>query len=230
VFVDLDRHLAAPASSESGRHPLPTPEDFSAAMGSLGIGADDVVVAYDDAGGTVAARLVWMLRVLGRSAAVLDGGLAAWSGPLSQDPVTRPSVEVEVEPWPTDAVATLDQVASRPAGVVVVDVRASERYRGEVEPIDARAGHVPGALNLPFSSNLDDDGHFRRPRDLRAGFTTEGVESGSRTIVYCGSGVTACHGALAMEWAGLGLPRVYVGSWSQWSADPDKPAATGPRP
>jgi thiosulfate/3-mercaptopyruvate sulfurtransferase len=230
VFVDLDRHLAAPASSESGRHPLPTPEDFSAAMGSLGIGADDVVVAYDDAGGTVAARLVWMLRVLGRSAAVLDGGLAAWSGPLSLDPVTRPSVEVEVEPWPTDAVATVDQVASRPTDVVVVDVRASERYRGEVEPIDARAGHVPGALNLPFSSNLDDDGHFRRPRDLKAGFTTEGVESGSRTIVYCGSGVTACHGALAMEWAGLGLPRVYVGSWSQWSADPDKPAATGPRP
>jgi thiosulfate/3-mercaptopyruvate sulfurtransferase len=230
VFVDLDEHLAAPASADAGRHPLPTPEDFAASMGSLGIRADDVVVAYDDAGGTVAARLAWMLRVLGRRAAVLDGGLAAWPGPLSQEAVARPPVEVEVEPWPADAIASIEEVAARPPENVLVDVRAGERYLGEVEPIDPRAGHIPGARSVPFSSNLGDDSRFRPPPELRASYAAAGVESADRTIVYCGSGVTACHGALAMERAGIGRPRVYIGSWSQWSADPKRPAATGPGP
>ena len=231
VFVDLDEHLAAEASPEVGRHPLPSAEAFAASMGTLGIGSDDPVVAYDDAGGMAAGRLVWMLRILGRPAALLDGGIDAWDGPLEQVPTIRPPVEVPVVAWPAEALATIDEVAAVAASAdgTVLDARGAERYRGEVEPVDPRAGHVPGAVNAPFAANLGDGGRFRSPDDLRAHYEELGVGEAAGVVAYCGSGVSACHDLLAMEHAGLGRGRLYVGSWSQWSAT-GRPAATGGEP
>lgn len=227
VFVDLDRCLAGPPSPAEGRHPLPPPEVFAACMAALGIGDGRPVVAYDDARGSVAGRLVWLLRILGEAAALLDGGLAAWTGPL--DVGDRPGEAVEparftARPWPPDRLAGIDEVAGGAA--VVVDVRAPERYRGEVEPIDPRAGHVPGAVNLPWTGNVDPaTGLFRSPAELRDRYA--GVD---RPVVHCGSGVNACHTLLALEVAGLAGARLYPGSWSQWSSDPSRPVATGPGP
>lgn len=226
VFVDLDRELAAPPSAGGGRHPLPSPRDFATTMARAGVGDDTPVVAYDTAGGAIAARLVWMLRVLDHPAAVLDGGLAAWDGPLEDGEVRPPVHGFTARPWPVEAVADAEDVTETlAAGGLVVDARAPERYRGEHEPVDPRPGHVPGAVNLPFTDNLD-DGRLRADTALRERFVAVGVAPDRDTIVYCGSGVTACHDALAIELVGLGRPRVYVGSWSAWSADPDRPAST----
>ncbi len=229
VFVDLDRDLTAPPSTTQGRHPLPTAEAFAAALGALGVGPDDAVVAYDDSGGMSAGRLVWMLRVLGQPAALLDGGIGAWDGPLEAGSATRPPVECPVRPWPDGAFAGLEEVAAAAAGGIVLDARAPERYRGEVEPVDPRAGHVPGARNAPFAANLGEGGRFRSPDDLRAHYEELGVGEAAGVVAYCGSGVSACHDLLAMEHAGLGRGRLYVGSWSQWSAT-GRPAATGGEP
>jgi len=229
VFVDLDRDLTAPPSTTQGRHPLPTAEAFAAALGALGVGPDDAVVAYDDSGGMSAGRLVWMLRVLGQPAALLDGGIGAWDGPLEAGSATRPPVECPVRPWPDGAFAGIEEVAAAAAGGIVLDARAPERYRGEVEPVDPRAGHVPGARNAPFAANLGDGGRFRSPDDLRAHYEELGVGEAAGVVAYCGSGVSACHDLLAMEHAGLGRGRLYVGSWSQWSAT-GRPAATGGEP
>jgi len=229
VFVDLDRDLTAPPSTTQGRHPLPTAEAFAAALGALGVDPDDAVVAYDDSGGMSAGRLVWMLRVLGQPAALLDGGIGAWDGPLEAGSATRPPVECPVRPWPDGAFAGIEEVAAAAAGGIVLDARAPERYRGEVEPVDPRAGHVPGARNAPFAANLGDGGRFRSPDDLRAHYEELGVGEAAGVVAYCGSGVSACHDLLAMEHAGLGRGRLYVGSWSQWSAT-GRPAATGGEP
>lgn len=229
VFVDLDTELAAPPSAGGGRHPLPSPRDFATSMARAGVGDDTPVVAYDTAGGAIAARLVWMLRVLGHPAAVLDGGLAAWPGDLERGEVHPHVHGFTTRPWPTEAIAEADDVAATAAaGGLVVDARAAERYRGEVEPVDPRPGHVPGAINLPFADNLV-DGHLRPDTSLRERFVAAGVAPDRDTIVYCGSGVTACHDVLAIELAGLGRPRLFVGSWSAWSGDPDRPVATGDR-
>lgn len=227
VFVDLDAVLAAPASPEAGRHPLPDPEVFAAGMRAAGISDDSIVVAYDDAGGMSAGRLVWMLRALGLDAALLDGGLAAWDGDPSAGADAPPAPgSFTARDWPADRLATIDEAAGD-ADAVVVDARAPERYRGDVEPIDPRAGHIPGAVNVPFGGNLDATGRFKPSDDLRARFEAVGVAADADVIVYCGSGVTACHDLLAIEYAGLGRPRLYPGSWSQWSAS-GRPAATGP--
>lgn len=231
VFVDLDADLAAPPSREAGRHPLPTPEDFAAAMSARGIGDDTVVVAYDQGSGATAARLVWMLRVTGRAAALLDGGLASWSGPLETGEVTRDPVVFTPRPWPSDATADADdvaRVAASPAGVVI-DARAAERYRGEVEPVDARAGHVPGAVNVPHADNVDAEGRLHTVGALRARYAPTGAATADEVVVYCGSGVTACHDVLALEHVGI-RARLYPGSWSAWSGDPSRPVATGPDP
>ena len=233
VFVDLDQVLAAPASAADGRHPMPTPETFASGLAAAGIGLDDPVVAYDDLGGMIAGRLVWMLRIIGAPAALLDGGLTAWSGPTETGEVTRPPVERPAIPWPAEAmVSIVDVEAQIAAGGLVVDSRAPERYRGETEPIDPRAGHIPGAVNAPFAGNLDPspdgDGRFRPRSELRERFTALGADGD--TVFYCGSGVSACNNVLAMEAAGFDRPKVYVGSWSQWSNDPDRPAATGDQP
>ncbi|MDH3682066.1 MAG: sulfurtransferase [Acidimicrobiia bacterium] len=226
VFVDLDGVLAAPASPAEGRHPMPTPETFADGLGAAGIGADDPVVAYDDLGGMIAGRLVWMLRILGRPAALLDGGITAWPGPTEPGAVSRPPVERPVTPWPAEAIVSIDQVdAHLAAGRLLVDSRAPERYRGETEPIDPRAGHIPGAVNAPFADNLGEGKRFRSPEDLRRRFDELGANGD--TVFYCGSGVSACNNVLAMEAAGHPRPRVFVGSWSQWSNDPDRPARSG---
>ncbi len=225
VFVDPNTHLAAPPSPATGRHPLPTPEDFAAALGALGIGDDDIVIAYDDAGGSIAARLVWMLRTIGHDAALLDGGLAAWAGPLETASAERPPVRFAAVDWPADRLAGIDEVARTP---LVFDARAPERYLGDMEPIDPRAGHIPGARNVPFGANLDPaTGRFLPAEQLRARFVAEGAGEGTDVVAYCGSGITACHNLLALELAGLGPGRLYPGSWSQWSSDPARPAKKG---
>ena len=237
-FVSLDDALAAAPSGTAGRHPLPSPAEFARELGELGVADDATVVAYDDRGGAFAGRLVWMLRILGQRAALLDGGIGAWVADASDDvsddvehgPVTATPAERAVREWPLDALADAIDVAKHLADDgVVIDSRDPARYAGEIEPIDPVAGHVPGAVNLLFNDNLDADGRFRSADDLRARFASV-VEDSDEPIVYCGSGVTACLNALAMEHAGFGLPRVYVGSWSGWTADPDRPVATGPTP
>jgi len=222
VFADLDADLSAPASPEAGRHPLPTPEAFAAAMGALGIGDDDVVVAYDDVGGINAARMVWMLRVLGHEAAMLDGGLDA--GPLEAGTVVRPPATFTPAPWPPDLLATPEDAAD-PANVTI-DARQRERFDGAPHPADPRAGHIPGARSLDARDNLGPDGKLLGREALRERFTAVGIQPGSAVVSYCGSGVTSCHNLVLLEHAGLGPGRLYPGSWSQWAADPGRPVET----
>lgn len=228
VYIDLPTQLAAPARPAAGRHPLPEPEDFAAVLRAAGINADTTVIAYDDTDGSQAARLVWMLRALGQDAALLSGGLAAWDGPLETGPVPVEPGDVPARAWPAERIASADDVAAGKA--LVIDARAPERYRGESEPMDPRAGHVPGAINLPFTGNTDEQGRFWPAPRLRERFIAAGVPEDGEVIVYCGSGVTATHNLLALEAAGFRPPRLFPGSWSQWSADPDRPVATGPNP
>jgi thiosulfate/3-mercaptopyruvate sulfurtransferase len=228
VFVDLDSVLAGPADAGTGRHPLPDPQVFADGLSALGIGDGDAVVAYDDAGGVIAARLVWLLRAVGADAAVLDGGIGAVGGDRSTTPPQRPSARFSPRPWPAGRLADADEVARSAAdpGGTVLDARDAPRYRGEVEPVDPRAGHVPGARSLPTRGHLDDDGRLLPVTALRERFAAAGVTAGARVVSYCGSGVTACHNLLVLEHAGLGQGRLYPGSWSQWSHT-DRPAATG---
>lgn len=225
VFVDLDRVLAGPASPAEGRHPLPDPETFAAGMAALGIGDQDTVIAYDDAGGVYAARLVWMLRATGHGAALLDGGLTAYEEGLDTDQPGRPPAVFTARPWPGDRLADIDEAAD-PSNVVL-DARDRPRYRGETEPVDPRPGHIPGARNLPCRDNVDAKGRFLPVAQLRERFAEVGVAEGAGVISYCGSGVTACHTLIALEHAGLGEGRLYPGSWSQYSGDPARPAAVG---
>ncbi|MFC5379904.1 sulfurtransferase [Aquipuribacter nitratireducens] len=232
VFVDLDRHLAGPGAPTEGRHPLPSPARFAGGLAEAGIDDDDTVVAYDDAGGTVAARLVWLLRATGRRAAVLDGGLQAWPGPLETGEVHRPRTSPQVRPWPQDLLASTAEVADLGAGgrPVLLDARAPARYRGESEPVDPRAGHVPGARNLPATDALDDDGRLRPVEQLRAAMTAVGAGPGTPVVASCGSGVTACFTLLVREQAGLPPGRLWPASFSGWSRDPDRTVVTGAAP
>lgn len=229
VYVDLGTELAAPADPARGRHPLPDPEDFAASMRRAGVDDDSLVVAYDDTDGSQASRLVWMLRALGVEAALLNGGLRGVIGMELSVVDERPEPgSFSARAWGVEVTATPDEVAS--GHYLVIDARAPERYRGESEPIDPRAGHVPGALNVPFSGNVDADGRFLGAEDLLARFTDAGIDPEDEVIVYCGSGVTATHDLLALERAGLVGARLLPGSWSQWSADPTREVATGATP
>lgn len=234
VFVDIDEHLAAPASPQGGRHPLPEPERLAADLGALGIGDDSTIVAYDDSGGSTAARLVWILRALGGRAALLDGGIAAWTGELETGAVTpRPRQRTPV-PWPHERLASHGEVRAlgtgvAPAAQTLLDARIYERFTGtQPAPVDARAGHIPGARSAPWQDNLDSHGRFAPAAQLREQFGRLGVDRDSSVVGYCGSGVTACHTLLALEHAGLGPGRLYPGSWSVWGAAPELPVATGP--
>ncbi|MDP9184325.1 MAG: sulfurtransferase [Actinomycetota bacterium] len=230
VFLDVDRDLAgSPFVDGPGRHPLPTPEAFARTLSVSGIGDDDDVVVYDDVQGSLAARLWWMLDATERRAAVLDGGLQAWRWPIETGPARRrPSVEAAVRPWPTDRVVEASDVTSALAdGAPVIDARAAERYRGDVEPIDPVAGHIPGARSAPWAGNLDAEGRFLAPEVLRDRYASLGVRNDGTTIGYCGSGVTTCHDLLAMRLAGLGDGRLYAGSWSGWVSDRSRPVAVG---
>jgi len=229
VYADLDTDLAGPASTAGGRHPLPDPDDFALAMQRLGIHDDTPVVAYDTAGGIIAARLVWMLRILGHPAAVLDGGPGDLGSALEEGEVDVAEGSFRPRPWPRTAVAAMDDVAAISAGTVdglVVDARPAVRFRGEVEPVDARPGHVPGAVNLPVTDAVR-DGRLRDDVALRSDLASVGADRAADVVWSCGSGVTAAHGALVMEHLGFDRPRVFVGSWSAWSADPDRPTEIG---
>jgi thiosulfate/3-mercaptopyruvate sulfurtransferase len=247
AYVDLHRWLAAEPSTEAGRHPLPAPEHFAEGLGLAGIGDGSRVVAYDDAGGVIAARLVWMLRAIGHDAALLDGGIAAWPGALSTDEPAIQPAGFSPRPWPTDRFVSLEAVAAialppepqtadgissghdgtsrAPQAPILIDARQRERFHGEPDGIDPRSGHIPGARAVPTREHVGADGALRPVAELRATFAAAGIDGGADVISYCGSGVTACHNLLVLEHAGLGLHRLYPGSWSQWSAT-DLPLAT----
>jgi len=230
-FVDLDRDLAGPPGAR-GRHPLPDRKVLTGVLRRAGISADTEVVVYDEADSIAAARAWWVLRHAGlRRVRVLDGGLRAWRAaglPLgTEEPDPDPSSVAARAGCLPVLDATGAAVTARDG--VLLDVRASERYRGEVEPIDSVAGHIPGAVNAPTTGNVRPDGHFLRPEELRARFTALGVRDGVRVGVYCGSGVTAAHTVLALTVAGL-PGALYVGSWSEWITDPSRPVAVGSAP
>ena len=227
VWVDLDTDLTAPTGP--GRHPLPAPAAFAARMAALGVADDTDVVPYDDAGGTIAARIWWMLDDLGhRAVRVLDGGYVAWAAaglPVTTAiPAPRPSGRlVLADRW--TRVIDREALVARLGRVAVVDARAPERYRGDAEPVDAYPGHIPTAVNLPLPGNLGPGGRFLDPAELRARF----APLGEPVVVACGSGVNACHNALAMRLAGLPDPILYEGSYSDWSRS-GMPVATGDAP
>jgi thiosulfate/3-mercaptopyruvate sulfurtransferase len=235
-YADLDKDLARAPSPDDGRHPLPASADFAERLGRWGIRSDTTVVAYDEGGGAIAARLWWMLRWLGHDRSrVLDGGLAAWEAAMLPLETELPRVQ------PTsymprrvsaDAVVTAAQLPDvLAAGGLLVDVRGAVRYRGEQEPIDPVAGHVPGAVNRPFSENLAVSGRFKEPSELQTELQALlGGRSPAETVAMCGSGVTACHLLLAMAIAGLEGGKLYAGSWSEWIRDPRRPIRTGAAP
>ncbi|HEY1455528.1 MAG TPA: sulfurtransferase [Candidatus Dormibacteraeota bacterium] len=221
VFVDLE---AVTGEEGGGRHPLPTGRQFEREMQRAGISSGTRVVVYDDAGGSVAARLWFLLEWFGHQAqAVLDGGLHAWPGSLEVEPPEVAAGDFTAsEP---DGRRVLDFAGVKSLeGLPLIDARASERYRGEKEPVDPKAGHIPGARSAPWTGNLGPGGRFRGAAELRERYAALGAEQGA--VVYCGSGVNACHDLLAMRIAGLDNVRLYAGSWSDWS-NRDAPVATG---
>lgn len=233
VAVDLDRDLAGPAGDRSrGRHPLPGADALQAVLRRWGVREGGAVVAYDDADGTSAARAWWLLRWAGLGdVQVLDGGLAAWTGagrPLTTDVPTVEPGDVVVRPGGMPLLDAEGAAALATAGVLL-DARAEARYRGELEPVDPVAGHIPGARSAPTGGNVEPDGRFRAPDRLRERFAALGVTRDRPVGAYCGSGVTAAQEVLALELAGV-RAALYPGSWSEWVAGPTRPVATGPDP
>ncbi|MDO8143132.1 MULTISPECIES: sulfurtransferase [unclassified Isoptericola] len=227
VYVDLEAELAAVPSPEAGRHPLPSAAEFQESARGWGVCSDSRVVVYDEVGGTSAARAWWLLRWFGHDAVrILDGGLEAWrraGHPLEVGITRRVPGDMVAHPGGMP-VLDADDAADLATSGVLLDARAAERYRGEVEPVDPQAGHVPGAVSAPTTENLDDEGAFRSEAELRARFTSLGVRPDATVGVYCGSGVTAAHEIAAL--ASIGVPAaLYPGSWSQWSNDPGRPVA-----
>lgn len=224
VFVDLDTELAAPPSAAAGRHPLPDPADLQAAARRWGVREGRPVVAYDDTGNLSAARAWWLLRWGGvADVRLLDGGLGAWDGELATGDEHPTPGDITLQPGLMPTVE-LDDVAAFARDATLLDARAAERFRGSVEPIDPRAGHIPGAVSAPTTENLDDAGRFLPAGELRARFEALGIAG--QVGVYCGSGVTAAHEIAALEIAGYPAT-LYPGSFSQWSNRPDLPVATG---
>jgi thiosulfate/3-mercaptopyruvate sulfurtransferase len=236
AYVHLDRDLAGAKNDAAGRfrgrHPLPERETFARRLGELGITPASTVVCYDAQGGPYASRAWWLLRWMGHAdVAVLDGGVAAWreAGGTMTAEVATPRATAPYPALPA-AMPTIgaDALLTRLGRVQLVDARAGERFRGEVEPLDKAAGHIPGAVNRLFKSNLAADGRFKSPAALRAEWLPllAGNDAG-QIVQQCGSGVTACHNLLALTHAGLGDSVLYPGSWSEWSADPARPQARG---
>ncbi|GGZ89646.1 sulfurtransferase [Streptomyces echinoruber] len=231
VFVDLDRELAAPPGKE-GRHPLPDMGVFGAAMRRAGVSARRPVVVYDGGPGWAAARAWWLLRWTGHpDVRVLDGGLPAWEGPLETGTPPAPD-EGDFVPRPGAGplrVLDADAAAALARSGVLLDARAGERYRGEVEPVDPVAGHIPGARSAPTGENVGPDGQLLPAERLRERFAALGAGADTQVGVYCGSGVSAAHEVLALTVAGIPAA-LYVGSWSEWTSDPSRPVAVGPDP
>ena len=231
IHVHLDRDLAGAKTGRNGRHPLPARADWAATLARLGVTPARAVVVYDAQGGMYAARAWWMLLWAGhRAVSVLDGGLGAWtgSGGTLETGAAAPAAAPSPYPLGDSLVATIDADALQKSlgRVTLLDARAGERYRGETEPLDKRAGHIPGARSRFFKDNLDAHGRFRPAAELRAAFTAFGAAP-AQVVHQCGSGVTACHNLLAMEVAGLAGSTLYPGSWSEWSSDPALPVAVG---
>ncbi|SAK60474.1 sulfurtransferase [Caballeronia ptereochthonis] len=235
-YLHLDRDLSGVKTGTNGRHPLPERAALVARLASLGLNEGQQVVAYDAQGGMYAARLWWLLRWLGHdSVALLDGGLQAWEAagkPL--DAAVPPKAQGTFKAAAPLQVTIDAQAIERSIGTrdhLLIDARAADRYRGENETLDPVGGHIPGALNHFFKDNLTAEGRFKTAHELREAFSSLiGTTSPDRIVLQCGSGVTACHNALAMEIAGLHGAALYPGSWSEWSADPGRPVATGPKP
>jgi thiosulfate/3-mercaptopyruvate sulfurtransferase len=229
VYAHVDDDLSGPKTGQNGRHPLPDLRSFAATLGRLGIDAETQVVVYDQDSGGFASRLWWMLRWMGHDrVAVLDGGFARWQAegrPLQTGTQTRTARVFVARPQP-DMVVTAGEVAAHlgAGDWRLIDARAPERFRGDIEPIDKVAGHIPGAVNVPFLGNVGPDGAFKSPDALAARFRdAAGSTPMDRVVVYCGSGVTACQNLVALEHAGLRGARLYAGSWSEWSSDPSRP-------
>ncbi|MFE5814905.1 sulfurtransferase [Streptomyces sp. NPDC056479] len=228
VYVDLDRELAS-APGARGRHPLPDLAEFGTAMRRAGVSSATPVIVYDGGQGWAAARAWWLLRWTGHSdVRVLDGGLPTWQGPLETSVPTPAEGDFEPVPGAT-GLLDADGAAALARSGVLLDARAGERYRGEVEPIDPVGGHIPGALSAPTNDNVGADGRFLPAEELRARFKTLGATEGTEVGVYCGSGVSAAHQALALAVAGI-PSALYVGSWSEWSSDASRPVAVGADP
>lgn len=235
VYLNLDRDLAAFPAAGPGRHPLPSATEFARVLSRVGITRETTVIAYDDAGGSIAARLWWLLRYFGHGGGrVLDGGITAWTAhghALSTDtPVIAPAPLLELSPGGAAVVdkATVDRLRAEP-GTVILDARARPRFEGQSEPIDARPGHIPGARSAPFIENLTSpSGSMQPPDALAERYRALDALSATRVVCYCGSGVTACHDLLALAILGRDDAELYEGSWSDWARDPSLPAATGP--
>jgi thiosulfate/3-mercaptopyruvate sulfurtransferase len=231
VYADLRHDLSGPVTARSGRHPWPTALAMAATFGSMGINAGTQVVVYDQDVGIFAARLWWMLRSVGHDAvAVLDGGWAKWrreGRPTRSGTELRPQTNFVPHPRP-ELITDVETVIARP-DALLVDARSPERFAGRGETLDRVGGHIPGAVNRFYKENVSSEGTFRDAAALRAEFEQIlGGRSPDGAVLYCGSGVTACHNLLALEHAGLSGARLYPGSWSEWSADPRRPIATGP--
>lgn len=237
VYAHLNADLSSPIiPGVTGRHPLPNVEQFAATLSRWGIGPGVQVVTYDDDNGSMAARLWWMLRWLGHdTVAVLDGGWARWQRegyPSRGGEEHRPAAQFVPAPRP-ELVASVDEVLQllHNPDYQLVDARGAARYRGDEEPVDPAAGHIPGAISHPFTDNLDAEGKFLSPAALRERFTAQlGAHTPEQAVMYCGSGVSAAHNVLALVHAGLGDTRLYPGSWSEWIADPTRPIAKGEEP
>jgi thiosulfate/3-mercaptopyruvate sulfurtransferase len=237
VYAHLDEDLSsAIIPGVTGRHPLPDPEDFARTLSAWGIGDGVQVVAYDNMGGAIASRLWWMLRQQGHDeVAVLNGGWPQWElagYPVATGMETRPSRTFVASPRVGEVVSTEDiQRKLHSPDLHLVDVRAGERYRGETEPIDPVAGHIPGAVSAPYADNMDENGCYKSIDALRERYETLFGDTDIRDVVfYCGSGVTSNHSLLALEHIGMRGAKLYAGSWSQWIADPDRPVAVGRNP
>lgn len=233
VFLDLDKDLAAPVGPQTGRHPLPEVASITSTLGRLGVSNDTDVIVYDGSNGAIAARAWWVLRWLGHDRArLLDGGLAGWiaaGGELESGTVVPQATTFRGSPR-SELVLTTGELArdvDAIRGQRLVDARDAARYRGEIEPIDPVAGHVPGSLNLPFTELVTPDGHWRPRSERRERLREVLGDPGDAWSVMCGSGVTACHLAIAGLEAGYGDPRVYVGSWSEWIRNSERPVGIG---
>lgn len=237
IFLDVDDDLSSPRGQGPGRHPLPRADAFAKTMARAGIGAETHVIAYDDRGGATAARLWWLLRYFGHDqVSLLDGGIAQWVAEgraLQTDVPVFPRATFVPHPRPEMVVdrQVVNALRNDPCALIL-DVRAPERYEGKLEPIDPRAGHIPGAKNAPLGSNLRGaaDSRFLDPTALRARFESLGASKAEPIVSYCGSGINACTNIFVLTLAGFDNTLLYEGSWSDWSSDPNAPLATGPNP
>ncbi len=231
AYAHLDNDLSSPIGPETGRHPLPDTEQFARFLASLGWSEDKLLVAYDEGPNAIAVRLWWLMKYYGKKAALLDGGLASWraagyeleSGVTGHSPAPVPVLTADEH-----MVVSTAQLQAPDRPFLLLDARASERFSGEVEPLDTRAGHIPGAVNRPFASNVLINGRFRDSAELEREFEEQLGDTELENVVHsCGSGVTACHNLFAMELAGMSGSRLYAGSWSEWIRDPHRPIETG---